>query len=96
MPKVVAKCVDQVLQILASTISRIDSEVLLQFKAANCILVFLRSASFDVALETRYKITLKPILSGDVAQLVEYFHGMEGVLGSNPCISTILITPTFR
>ena len=27
-------------------------------------------------------------LCGDVAQLVEYFHGMEGVLGSNPCIST--------
>ncbi len=29
-----------------------------------------------------------PLQSGDVAQLVERFHGMEEVLGSNPCIST--------
>lgn len=25
---------------------------------------------------------------GDIAQLVEHFHGMEGVWGSNPHIST--------
>ena len=34
--------------------------------------------------------------SGDVAQLVERFHGMEEVLGSNPCISTIFNSALFN
>ena len=38
--------------------------------------------------ETLVYFTKNPKHSGDVAQLVERFHGMEKVLGSNPCIST--------
>lgn len=42
-------------------------------------------------------------MNGDIAQLVERIHGMDEVLGSNPCISTIFklainnkLNPSFR
>ncbi len=35
-------------------------------------------------------LTEKWLKCGGVAQLVERFHGMEKVLGSTPCTSTIL------